>query len=595
MNTDNVHSSADIPRPEHPNPQWMRTTWMNLNGSWDFDFDMAASGIDRHWFEQHDYSKTITVPFCPESALSGIGCTDFIPCCWYRRSVSLNNSELSGRVILHFGAVDYLAYVYINGKMVGTHKGGYASFSLDVTNSVHCGENVIVVCAQDDTRGEQQPTGKQCDRYDSYSCLYTRTTGIWQTVWLEFVPETHIEWVRYHTNIHNSSITIEAKLRGAATLNIEAAFKGTPCGSATIASEGGMCTITLPLSQTHLWEPGIGNLYDIALSYGNDHVNSYVGLREIRLEGYKFLINGKSVFQRLVLDQGFYPKGIYTAPSSEDLEKDIILSQQAGFNGARLHERVFEPLYLYYCDVHGYLVWEEMASWGFDISKESSMNIFIPEWLQVIQRDVNHPAIVGWCPFNETWDYHGRRQDDDVLRLTYQVTKAYDPERPCIDTSGHYHVETDVYDLHDYEQNIDNFSKRYDKWGLGTAPVPELYPDRQQCKGLMPFFISEYGGIKWDPSHTQDSSTWGYGQQANSEDEFITRYRGLTNVLLSNPKMFGFCYTQLYDVEQECNGIYDYNRQPKVDITAICTINTAIASIEHSNDDSAAHDVEREE
>ncbi|MFT8359198.1 glycoside hydrolase family 2 protein [Bifidobacterium aquikefiri] len=582
MNTEQTYPAIDIPRPEHPNPQWQRSTWMNLNGSWDFDFDMSASGIDQRWFDQHDYSTTITVPFCPESELSGIGFTDFIPCCWYRRTVLLTEAELTGRVLLHFGAVDYLAHVYVNGVEAGSHKGGYASFSLDITHSVHTGENVIVVCATDDTRGQQQPTGKQCDQFSSYSCLYTRTTGIWQTVWLEFVPETYIEQARYHTNIHNATITIEATLHGTATLHVAASFKGALCGSVSVASDGGTCTLTLPLSQTHLWEPGIGNLYDITLSYGDDHVKSYVGLREIRLDGYRFLINGKSVFQRLVLDQGFYPRGIYTAPTAADLEQDIMLSKQAGFNGARLHERAFEPLYLYYCDLHGYLAWGEMASWGFDISKESSFDIFIPEWLQILQRDVNHPAIIGWCPFNETWDFNGRRQNDDVLRLAYQVTKAYDPERPCIDTSGHYHVVTDIYDLHDYEQDIDNFSQRYDDWGAGNAPIPELYPDRQHCEGIMPFFISEYGGIKWDPSHAEESSAWGYGQQANSEDEFISRYRGLTNTLLSNPRMFGFCFTQLYDVEQECNGIYNYDRMPKVDIAAIRSINAAKAAIERS-------------
>lgn len=572
--------TTDIPRPEHPNPQWQRTTWTNLNGPWQFDFDMSASGIDRRWFADHDFTQTISVPFCPESTLSGIGFTDFIPCCWYRKTVTLLTEQLSGRVVLHFGAVDYHARVYVNGGEAGTHSGGYTSFALDITDKVHEGDNVIVVCASDNTRGLHQPTGKQSDQYASYSCLYTRTTGIWQTVWLEFIPTTHIDRARYHTNIHNSTITIETTLEGAATLHVAASFHGTPCGSAEVAAQGGTISLTLPLSQTYLWEPGVGNLYDLTLTYGEDRVHSYVGLREIRLDGYQFLINGVSVFQRLVLDQGFYPDGIYTAPTAAALEQDIVLSQKAGFNGARLHERVFEPLYLYYCDLHGYLAWGEMASWGFDISRESSYNIFIPEWLQVIERDVSHPSIIGWCPFNETWDFNGRRQIDDVLRMTYRITKAYDPERPCIDTSGHYHVETDIYDLHDYEQDLDNFAQRYDDWGAGKAEVPELYPDRQHCDRVMPFFISEYGGIKWDPSQQEDSQAWGYGQQANSEEEFITRYRGLTNTLLNNPRMFGFCYTQLYDVEQECNGIYDYHRRPKVDIATIRAINTAPAAIE---------------
>lgn len=589
--TVNGGTTATIPRPEHPNPQFERSTWLNLNGPWQFDVDMSASGIDRRWFEEHDYPHTIAVPFCPESRLGGIECTDFIPCCWYRRTLTLSDDQRSGRVVLHFGAVDYLAHVYVNGTEVGTHAGGYASFAIDITDAVQTGENTLVVCALDDTRGHRQPTGKQSDRYASYSCLYTRTTGIWQTVWVEFVPRTHIESVRYRTNIHNATITIEASLHGAGKLSVSASFHGETCGSASVQSDGGMTTLTLPLTQTHLWEPGEGNLYDLRLSYGDDEVSSYVGLREIRLDGYRFLINGRSVFQRLVLDQGFYPDGVYTAPTASDLERDILLSQQAGFNGARLHERTFEPLYLYYCDLHGYLVWGEMASWGFDISQESSYDIFIPEWMQVVERDVNHPAIIGWCPFNETWDFDGRRQLDDVLRMTYRITKAYDPERPCIDTSGHYHVETDVYDLHDYEQDTDNFARRYEAWGRGTSDdMPELYPDRQHCDRIMPFFISEYGGIKWDPSQQEGSQAWGYGQQANSEEEFVVRYRGLTQTLLGNPKMFGLCYTQLYDVEQECNGIYDYHRRPKVDIATIRAINTAPAAIEDDAATDPNHD-----
>ncbi|MCI1831883.1 MAG: beta-galactosidase [Bifidobacterium sp.] len=578
--------SGGIPRPEHPNPQFRRSTWRNLNGPWEFDLDLSVSGTDRRWFEKHSFTRTITVPFCPESALSTIGFTDFIPCCWYRRSFDLSDEDRAGDVIVHFGAVDYEAHVYVNGVHAGAHKGGYTPFSIDISALVHSGTNEIVVSATDDTRGRMQPTGKQCDRYDSYSCLYTRTTGIWQTVWLEFVPQVRIDRVRYRTDIHDATVSMEAQLQGSGTLKVSASFKGSPCGEASVHSDGGLTMLTLPLCETHLWQPGEGNIYDLTLTFGPDVVHSYVGLRQIRLDGYRFLINGRSVFQRLVLDQGFYPEGIYTAPSAADMERDILLSQAAGFNGARLHEKAFEPLYLYYCDIHGYLAWGEMATWGFDISQPTGYEIFIPEWMEAIQRDVNHPAIIGWCPFNETWDFEGRRQLDGLLRMAYRLTKAYDPERPCIDTSGHYHVETDIYDLHDYEQSVENFAGRYEAWGRGDAPTPELYPDRQRCTGVKPFFISEYGGIKWDPTRTQSSDSWGYGQQANSEKEFVERYRGLTEALLGNPRMFGFCYTQLYDVEQEQNGIYDYHRRPKVDIEEIRRINTAIAAIER--DDASA-------
>lgn len=574
-------NETEIPRPEHPNPQFRRSRWKNLNGIWDFSLDLSASGMDRAWYAHPAFSQKIRVPFCPESQESGVGFTDFIPCCWYRRTFSLTQDELAGVVYLHFGAVDYEAHVFVNGTEAGTHKGGYASFQLEISSLLKAGENELVVCAFDRIREQKQPAGKQCDHYASYSCLYTRTTGIWQTVWLEFAPAVHLRSVRYYPNIAENSVTIQAETAGSGTLRAQAFFDGRPCGEGAVHCENGTAMLHLQLTERHLWQPGEGNLYDLVLTLGEDTVNSYFGLREIRLDGYRFLINGVSVFQRLVLDQGFYPSGIYTAPTAADLERDILLSQEAGFNGARLHEKVFEPLFLYYCDRRGYLVWGEMASWGFDISRYSGYEIFVPEWMEVLQRDFNHPAIIGWCPFNETWDYCGRRQLDGLVRHAYRVTKLFDRTRPCIDTSGHYHVETDIYDLHDYEQSLENFCPRYVSFGKGESPLPELYPDRQHYPGNMPFFISEYGGIKWTPDAGKaEPEAWGYGEQANSEEEFLARYRGLTESLLQNPRMFGFCFTQLYDVEQECNGIYTYDRRPKADVPAIRSINAQKAAIE---------------
>ena len=286
------------------------------------------------------------------------------------------------------------------------------------------------------------------------------------------------------------------------------------------------------------------------------------------------------MFQRLILDQGFYPDGIYTAPSQEALERDILLSMKAGFNGARLHQKVFEPRFLYLCDKHGYLAWGEMANWGFDISSPTAFEAFIPEWMEAIERDFNHPAIVGWCPFNETWDYKGRKQEDGLLRMTYRLTKQYDKTRPCIDTSGNFHVETDIYDLHDYEQDVEKFRSHYDPFGNGEGPFRETHPERQSYTEGLPFFISEYGGIKWAPRAEKGEYAWGYGEGPQTEEEFFARYRGLTEALLQNPKMFGFCYTQLTDVEQEQNGVYFYSREPKFDSARFYEINTQKAAIE---------------
>ena len=337
-------------------------------------------------------------------------------------------------------------------------------------------------------------------------------------------------------------------------------------------------TLTLPLSELYLWEAGRGRLYDLKLSFGEDRVDSYFGMRELLLDGERFLINGKPVFQRLVLDQGFYPDGIYTAPSDEALQQDIRLSMEAGFNGARLHQKIFEERFLYHCDRMGYLVWGEQANWGLDYSRPDGLKCFLPEWMEALDRDFNHPAIVGWCPFNETWDYAGRRQDNDLLATVYRMTKLFDTTRPCIDTSGNFHVVTDIYDMHDYEQDPAVFASFYENFAKG-GPLKDRMADRQTPVPGIPVFISEYGGIKWDVEGRLGNS-WGYGDGPKTEEEYIARYKGLTDVLLDNPHMFGFCYTQLYDVEQEVNGLYTYDRKPKMDIAIFRQINSRKAAIE---------------
>lgn len=575
---------GNIPRPEHPFPQFVRKDWMNLNGTWDFEFDFSVSGLERGFEKRTDFQEQILVPFCPESDLSGIGYKDFIPAVWYHRTFSISEGQKEGRILLHFGAVDYDCRVFVNGKEAGRHKGGYVSFSFDITELSVVGENHLTVYAQDDTRSPMQPIGKQSDRYASHDCSYTRTTGIWQTVWLEFVPVHYIKQVWYYPNISEKSLTIKACVEGTGTLEAHASYEGKACGSASAFCSCGNVFLTLPLDELHLWEPGAGRLYDLDLSFGDDKVSSYFGMREVKLDGYRFLINRKSVFQRLILDQGFYPDGIYTAPSDEALSGDIRLSMAAGFNGARLHQKVFEPRFLYHCDRLGYLAWGEMANWGFDHSSYSGYEAFIPEWMQAIERDFNHPAIIGWCPFNETWDYEGRRQIDGLLALTYHLTKQYDTTRPCIDTSGNYHVVTDIFDVHDYEQDPAVFAASYEPFKNGTGPFFDRLGDRQQYQEGQPMFVSEYGGIKW-AMDASDEKAWGYGQGPKTEEEFISRYKGLTEALLSNPRMFGFCYTQLTDVEQEQNGIYTYDRKEKVDVSIFRQINTQKAAIEDESAD----------
>lgn len=571
-------------RPEHPNPQFQRDSWMNLNGPWQFAFDQGKSGMARKLYlpgpeAAGQFDRTIQVPFCPESRLSGIGYTDFIHAVWYRRTVELTDAQLTGRVLLHFGAVDYEAVVYVNGKEAGRHLGGYTSFSFDVTGLLHSGENILTVYAQDDTRSPVQASGKQSQEYGSFGCFYTRTTGIWQTVWLEFVPQQYVRRVKYYPDLDKQCLGVDCDVEGQGTVTIAASYEGTPCGSVSGFASGSGNRFTLPLSQLHLWEPGHGRLYDIEITFGEDQVHSYAGMRQVGLDNYRFLLNGKPVFQRMVLDQGFYREGIYTAPSEEALLQDIKLSMGFGFNGARLHEKVFEPRFLYHCDKEGYLVWGEHANWGLDLSDPDAFLHFMPEWLEAVERDFNHPAIIGWCPFNETWDCDGRRQLNRSLESVWRVTKALDPTRPCIDTSGNFHgAYTDIYDLHDYCQSVEEFSGHYQDFPQDTEKM-ETFPERQRYPSGLPLFISEYGGIKWDTG-SENSDAWGYGDAPQTEEEFLERYRGLTQALLNHPNMMGFCYTQLYDVEQEVNGLCDYDRKPKFDPEVIRAINAAPAAIE---------------
>ena len=309
-------------------------------------------------------------------------------------------------------------------------------------------------------------------------------------------------------------------------------------------------------------------------------------MRHVTMYGYRFLLNGRSVYQRLVLDQGFYPEGVYTAPSDEALLNDIKISMDAGFNGARLHQKVFEARFLYHCDRMGYLVWGEYGNWGIDYSDPSAIPPIQAEWSEILARDYNHPSIIGWCPLNETWDFEGRKQNDEMLRALYCQTKATDPTRPCIDTSGNYHVVTDIFDLHDYIQSPEKFAEIYT---LGTPEemlaVYEKYHVKASKHQLgkyikgQPVFVSEYGGIKWDVNSNL-SNAWGYGDAPKTEEEFLERYRGLTDLLLDSPYVFGFCYTQLYDVEQEVNGLYTYDRKPKFDMSFFRKVNTRKAKIE---------------
>ncbi len=564
------------------NPQFERENWVSLNGEWDFQILSPILGEKRK----------INVPFCPESKASGVAYKDFIKECEYNFTFDVKTFK-NQRVILNFGAVYYEAVVFVNGKKAGRHFGGYTPFSFDITGLVAEGKNNLTVKVFSDLTANQ-PSGKQSRKPHSYGCFYTRTTGIWQPVWLEYVPEKRIKYVKYFPNINDCSVDVELGVIDEGKINIDVFYNNKQVGKLEdyVKCKG---VYTVNLSEKHLWEVGDGKLYDVKITYEEDKISSYFGLREVKFDGMNFLLNGKPVFQSFVLDQGYYKNGVYTPLDDNERLKDIICAQNLGFNGSRLHQKVFEPRYLYLCDKLGHMVWGEFASWGVKYDNLEALGTFIGEWTAVVERDFNHPSIILWCPLNETWrDLEDNRKTRDVrfIDSVYQVTKALDITRPCVDVSGGYHGNnTDLYDFHCYE-SYDNLKKYLNELSeKGQLHVPLLYDDNETrlfyVKG-QPVNVSEFGGIQFAKNLTvnnvlsinegavESTESWGYGEGATDENSFVERYKNLVELIKSYKEISGYCYTQLYDVEQEENGFFTYDRKPKltkVAIEKICEYN----------------------
>jgi hypothetical protein len=570
--------AAELPRPEHPSPQMQRGEWLNLNGTWEFAETDDAK--DASWLSGKVYPDKIVVPFCRESKLSGLARTGFVKNAWYRRTFQKPADWKSPRVRLHVGACDWKTSVWVNGRLAGEHTGGSAPFGFDVTDLLKpSGDNVVVIHAFDDTRSGLQATGKQAHSEKSVACVYTRTTGIWQTVWLEGAGSTFISDVRIEPDIKHSRVMLQADIDGPCgglTFKAVALADGNEVGSAETPADWNNNRLVLNLSDKRLWSIEDPFLYDLKLVLLRDgrpidQVDSYFGLREVTIRGAAILINGKPVFQRTVLDQGFYPEGIWTAPSDEALRNDIKLSQAVGFNGARLHQKVFEPRFLYWADKLGYLVWGEFPCWGLNYKKPAMDLPVVEEWTEIVRRDRNHPAIIGWCPFNETCPEAG-----PIQQTVFKLTKAIDPSRPVIDSSGWHHGlrSPEVLDAHDYEQDPAKFRATWDA-AFASGTLAPKYRGASPWKGQVPFFVSEYGGIGWNMKEG-----WGYGDAPKDLEAFYTRFQGLTDAQLDNPNLFGYCYTQLTDIEQEQNGLYTYDRKPKFDVKRLHKVQSREAAYE---------------
>lgn len=592
--------AAAMPRAEYPRPQFEREHWQNLNGEWTYELDPVQTGHERGMMNSVGFDGRITVPFAPESELSGVGHKEFIPSIWYQREITVPQAWEGKDILLNFGAVYYVSEIYVDGKFVDRHHGGSDSFTVDITKFVKPGStHSLVVCASSDLRARMQSAGKQSLRHGPFECMYTRTTGIWQTVWMEAVAPTGIQRVKYVTDIDRNTVSMEFTMRRNATgnvltVNVLDGKKVVATDTAPVASGS---IVSLPIKKAKLWSPENPFLYDVQFilkdAAGNviDEVSSYFGMRKIHTEGNKIYLNNKPYYQRLVLDQGFYPDGIWTAPSDEALKRDIELSMAAGFNGARLHQKVFEERFYYWADKLGYLTWGEAPSWGLDANNVEAARNFLMEWRNLVVRDINHPSLVTWTPFNEEF-WPDQTQYPRFIKDIYTLTKQLDPSRPINCVSGGIHILTDIWTEHHYEQDPERLKDIIYNDGRMFVRKPDIQ-ERQRgnvgfnrpvlsdpytfptYEGDIPYILDEFGGIKCiEANPAKDGSdSWGYGNSAKTKEDFYKRLEAQVRVLIEmSDKMWGFCYTQLTDVEQEQNGIYYYDRGAKYDMERVRAI-----------------------
>lgn len=592
--------AGNIPRNEYPRPQFERSTWVNLNGTWDYTFDFVDSGLERGFAKATSFDGKIVVPFAPESKLSGVGHTDFINHIWYHRTIDIPQSWSGQNILLNFGAVYFNAEIYIDGALAGRHFGGSSSFSIDITRLVAPGRNHhLVVRASSDLRSTMQGAGKQNLQFASYGCNYKRTTGIWQTVWMEAVAPAGLKSVQVITDIDQQQAVILPKFHSDSRNKLKVSVRdgNKTVASATVAAANNSVAV-LPIAKTKLWSPESPFLYDVVYQVIDqagkviDEVRSYIGMRKVHIEGNKICLNNKPYYQRLVLDQGFYPDGIWTAPSDEALKRDIKLSMAAGFNGARLHQKAFEERFYYWADRLGYITWGEAPSWGMNANNVEAARNFLTEWAELVTRDRNHPSLLIWTPMNEQW-WPDHVQYPRFTSDLYDLTKSLDPTRPVNDASGGCHIKTDIWTVHNYEQDPAKLKEIIYKDGryfqtpnhpAGVAPANIGFNGLRQndtytfpaYDGRMPYLLDEVGGIKWVKNQDKansDTQSWGYGVPPKTEREFLNRLDGQINAILElQDQVWGYCYTQLTDVEQEQNGVYYYDRTPKFDTKLIRNI-----------------------
>lgn len=589
-----VQLSSEALDPEgrgYPRPQFRRKTWFSLNGDWEFALD--RTGIWRQPSEVEWHAR-IRVPFSPETAASGIADTGFYRWCWYRRSFATPEVPPGHRLILRFGAVDYLATVWVNGVRVGSHEGGSTPFGFDITRLAQGMDRLeVVVLADDDPHDLAKPRGKQDWQLEPHSIWYPRTSGVWQTVWMEVIPATSIHRVTFTPHIARWEIGVGAWIDGEPReplrLTVTLTSRGTLLASDTYTVIAGEVHRRIALSDPGiddsrnelLWSPDAPNLVDVQLDlWGErgeliDSAVSYTALRATAVQGDRFVLNNRPYLLRMVLDQGYWPDSGLTAPDDEALRKDVVLAKQMGFNGVRKHQKIEDPRYLFWADRLGLAVWEEMPS-AYRFTP-ASIDRLVREWSDVIQRDYSHPCIISWVPINESWGVPNLTDsptERHYVQALYHLTRTLDSTRPVIGNDGWESVATDIIGIHDYDDRPDRMAKRY----LAEEVLPRLFKrerpggrilvlEGHHAHSDMPLMLTEFGGIALS---REQAGTWGYARAHNAQ-EFARRFRELLDVVRELRVFSGFCYTQFADTYQEANGLLFADRTPKIPIEEIVT------------------------
>jgi len=572
----------------YPRPQLRRGDWLSLNGPWEFELDPDAElTLPR----QVAWSKTILVPFSPETRMSGVMDTGLYRACWYRRRFSAPELGPEIRLILHFGAVDYHATVWFNGTRLGEHEGGYSPFEFDVTEYVDPSqpEQELVVKVEDDPTDLEKPRGKQDWQLDPHSIWYQRTTGIWQTVWLERVPRVRLTQLAWTANVERWEIGLDASITAPLGRKLRLGVK-LWMGDLVLAHDqylvvAGEVHRRIALSDPGiddfrnelLWSPATPRLIEAELELTDmagariDFVRSYTALRTVAVHRDRLLLNGRPYMLRMVLDQGYWPDTGLTPPNDEAFRTDIELVKAMGFNGVRKHQKIEAPRFLYWADRLGLLVWEEMPS-AYRFSKRSVERL-TEQWMEILHRDVSHPCIMAWVPFNESWgvpNLPDSAPERNYVRALYYLTKTHDPSRPVVGNDGWESVATDIIGIHDYDPNYERMARRY----FTQDMVPKLFRrERPAGRALVleghsrrehPIVLSEFGGI----ALSSDGGAWGYTRAENVE-AFKVSLLKLLKTVRKLEALSGFCYTQFADTFQEANGLLYADRTPKLPLQVI--------------------------